>query len=130
MSLETLERPRSAFGSWTGVVRHLHLAPRAFLPMRAVPEVTLTEGRGIEGDRYNLALEAGFYSHKPEVGRQITLFEIETSLLARRHAAPGNSPINSVPAHRRDYREGNLQAVDQSVRPELPNLTRGRCASG
>ena len=27
--------------------------------------------------RYNLGLESGFYSHKPEVGRQITLFEIE-----------------------------------------------------
>jgi MOSC domain-containing protein YiiM len=84
MSFETLKRPRSASGSWTGVVRHLHLAPRAFLPMRAMPEVTLTEGRGIEGDRYNLALESGFYSHKPEVGRQITLFEIETLWALRR----------------------------------------------
>ena len=52
--------------------------------MRAMPEVTLTEGRGIEGDRYNLGLEAGFYSHKPEVGRQITLFEIETLWALRR----------------------------------------------
>ena len=42
MSFETLERPRSASGSWTGVVRHLHLASRAFLPMRAMPEITLT----------------------------------------------------------------------------------------
>ena len=84
MSFETLKRPRSASGSWTGVVRHLHLAPRAFLPMRAMPEVTLTAGRGIEGDRYNLALESGFYSHKPEVGRQITLFEIETLWALRR----------------------------------------------
>jgi MOSC domain-containing protein YiiM len=84
MSFETLKRPRSASGSWTGVVRHLHLATRAFLPMRAMPEVTLTEGRGIEGDRYNLGLESGFYSHKPEVGRQITLFEIETLWALRR----------------------------------------------
>ena len=84
MSFETLERPGSASGSWTGVVRHLHLAPSAFLPMRAMPEVTLTAERGIEGDRYNLALESGFYSHKPEVGRQITLFEIETLWALRR----------------------------------------------
>lgn len=84
MSFETLERPQSAFGRWTGVVRHLHLAPSAFLPMRAMPEVTLTERRGIEGDRYSLALESGFYSHKPEVGRQITLFEIETLWALRR----------------------------------------------
>jgi MOSC domain-containing protein YiiM len=84
MSFETLERPRYTSGSWTGVVRHLHLVPRAFLPMRAMPEVNLTEGRGIEGDRYNLALESGFYSQKPEVGRQITLFEIETLWALRR----------------------------------------------
>jgi hypothetical protein len=43
-----------------------------------VPELTLTEGRGVDGDRYDVALAAGFYSNKPEDGRQITLFEIET----------------------------------------------------
>lgn len=64
--------------NWTGVVRFLHKTPRAFLPMRAFPELTLIAGRGIEGDRYILGQEAGFYSHKPEDGRQITLFEIET----------------------------------------------------
>jgi hypothetical protein len=42
------------------------------------------EGQGVVGDRYNLALEAGFYSHKPEEGRQITLFEIETLWALRR----------------------------------------------
>ena len=46
--------------------------------MCSMPEITLTEGRGVEGDRYSLALEAGFYLHKPEAGRQVTLFEIET----------------------------------------------------
>src|SRR5271166_2524568 len=40
--------------------------------------------RGDEGDRYNLALEIGFYSHKREDGRQITLFEIETLWALRR----------------------------------------------
>jgi MOSC domain-containing protein YiiM len=84
MSIQTIERPRTTSVSWTGIVRHLHLTPRAFLPMRAVREVTLTEGRGIEGDRYSLALEAGFYSHKPEDGRQVTLFEIETLWALRR----------------------------------------------
>ena len=44
MSFETLNArdPLLAVGR---AVRHLHLAPRAFLPMRAMPEVTLTEGR-------------------------------------------------------------------------------------
>jgi MOSC domain-containing protein YiiM len=46
--------------------------------MQPMAELTLTEDRGVEGDRYSLALEAGFYSRKPEAGRQITLFEIET----------------------------------------------------
>ena len=67
-----------------GVVRHLHLTSRAFLPMCSMPEITLTRGRGVEGDRYSLALEAGFYSHKPEAGQQLTLFEIETLWALRR----------------------------------------------
>jgi MOSC domain-containing protein YiiM len=64
--------------TWQGVVRHLHRTPRAFLPMQSFPELNLVAGRGIEGDRYMIGNEAGFYSHKPEEGRQVTLFEIET----------------------------------------------------
>lgn len=59
--------------AFTGKVEFLHLCPRAFLPMRGVASLA---GQGIEGDRY--CLSGGFYSHKPEEGRQITLFEIET----------------------------------------------------
>jgi MOSC domain-containing protein YiiM len=59
-------------------VRHLHLAPRAFLPMRELPELTLIAGIGVQGDRYMLGRETGYYSHLPEEGRQVTLFEIET----------------------------------------------------
>lgn len=70
--------------SWTGVVRFLHKAPRAFLPMRSFPELELIAGRGIEGDRYMIGQESGFYSHKPEEGRQVTLFEIETCEALRR----------------------------------------------
>ncbi|MGB6104633.1 MAG: MOSC domain-containing protein [Pusillimonas sp.] len=64
--------------SWTGIVRHLHITPRAFLPMESFKELTLVAGKGIVGDRYMIGQESGFYSHKPENGRQITLFEIET----------------------------------------------------
>src|SRR4029450_5651022 len=71
---------------WTGVVRHLHVTPRAFLPMREMPEITLVEGKGIEGDRYMIGREAGFYSHKPEEGRQVTLFEFETLVALKRDA--------------------------------------------
>lgn len=63
---------------WTGIVRYLHRTPRAFLPMEAFDELSLVAGRGIEGDRYMIGQETGFYSHKPEEGRQVTLFEVET----------------------------------------------------
>jgi MOSC domain-containing protein YiiM len=69
---------------WTGVVRYLHITPRAFLPMRAMAELRLIEGRGIEGDRYMIGREEGFYSHKPEAGRQVTLFEFETLVALKR----------------------------------------------
>ena len=70
--------------NWTGVVRYLHITPRAFLPMRAMPELRLIESKGIEGDRYMIGREEGFYSHKPETGRQVTLFEFETLLALKR----------------------------------------------
>jgi MOSC domain-containing protein YiiM len=70
--------------SWQGVVRFLHKTPRAFLPMRSFPELQLIAGGGIEGDRYLIGQETGFYSHKPEEGRQITLFEMETLEALRR----------------------------------------------
>lgn len=78
MDAETIALTDAPSLTWGGIVRYLHLTPRAFLPMRAVPELMLNEGVGIEGDRYHLGHAAGFYSHLPEDGRQITLFEIET----------------------------------------------------
>ena len=62
--------------TWRGIVRFLHSCPRAYLPMHAFAELNLIAGKGIEGDRY--ANDAGYYSNKPEEGRQVTLFEIET----------------------------------------------------
>jgi len=86
--LDTVDSARSAsdavIPAWTGVVRYLHITPRAFLPMRAMPELRLIAGRGIEGDRYMIGREEGFYSHKPEEGRQITLFEFETLVALKR----------------------------------------------
>jgi MOSC domain-containing protein YiiM len=88
--LDTLHDPSSRQSAvalnWTGVVRYLHITPRAFLPMRAMPELRLVEGKGIEGDRYMIGREAGFYSHKPEEGRQVTLFELETLVALKRDA--------------------------------------------
>lgn len=73
----TLNTPAPFAPSWTGVVRHLHTTPRAYLPMRAMPSLELVAGKGIVGDRYMIGNESGFYSDKPEEGRQVTLFEIE-----------------------------------------------------
>lgn len=83
---------------WQGVVRYLHITPKAFLPMESFDSIVLVAGRGIEGDRYMIGRETGFYSHKPEEGRQITLFELETlQALAR------DSKIHLSPAdHRRN----------------------------
>jgi hypothetical protein len=61
---------------WTGRVEGLHLCPRSFLPMRSPETLTLVAGFGIQGDRYSVG--EGFYSDRPEEGRQITLFEAET----------------------------------------------------
>ena len=63
--------------SWTGQVEHLHITARAFLPMQPQQEIKLIAGEGIEGDRYRIGVEQGFYSEKPEEGRQVTLFEAE-----------------------------------------------------
>ncbi len=63
--------------AWQGHIVGLHKTPRAFLPMSSDENLRLIAGRGIEGDRYCLDNEAGFYSQKPEEGRQVTLFEAE-----------------------------------------------------
>jgi MOSC domain-containing protein YiiM len=62
---------------WNGLVAHLHIAPRAFLPMQGQESIDLVVGEGIVGDRYRIGVEQGFYSEKPEAGRQVTLFETE-----------------------------------------------------
>jgi MOSC domain-containing protein YiiM len=84
--VDTLRPEIASAPSWTGFVRFLHVTPRAFLPMRSMPELTLVAGRGIEGDRYMIGHEEGFYSHKPEEGRQVTLFELETLIALKRDA--------------------------------------------
>ncbi|MBD0275123.1 MAG: MOSC domain-containing protein [Acetobacteraceae bacterium] len=84
--------------SWIGVVAHLHVTARAFLPMRGQEAIELVAGRGILGDRYMLGVEQGFYSEKPEEGRQITLFEEEALEAIRRDYGIEMSPAE----HRRN----------------------------
>jgi len=88
----TVQQPAVFAPIWSGVIRHLHVTPRAFLPMRALPELNLVAGKGIEGDRYMIGREEGFYSSKLEEGRQITLFEIETLIALKRDAGIDLAP--------------------------------------
>jgi len=70
--------------TWQGQLLHIHIAPVASAPMRALSEALLIAGKGIEGDRY--AAGRGTYSTKNHVDRQTTLIEIETlEALARDH---------------------------------------------
>ncbi len=78
------EHPMSVTPSWIGLVAHLHITARAFLPMRAMETIELVAGEGILGDRYRIGVEEGFYSAKPEPGRQVTLFEEEALEAIRR----------------------------------------------
>jgi MOSC domain-containing protein YiiM len=61
---------------WEGRVKSLHSCAAKSEPLGTKEKLVCLAGVGIEGDRY--ALGTGHYSHKPEVGRQITLFETET----------------------------------------------------
>ena len=81
---------------WKGTVEALHRTPRSFLPMRTFPSLALIAGSGVAGDRY--ATEAGFYSDRPEEGRQLTLFESETLDALKRDHGISLSPED----HRRN----------------------------
>jgi MOSC domain-containing protein YiiM len=81
---------------WSGSVEHLHICPRAFLPMVGFDMLTLIKGEGIDGDRYRNG--TGFYSDRPEEGRQVTLFEIETLEALQRDYGIRMSPAD----HRRN----------------------------
>jgi len=61
--------------SWRGEARYLHLASAAGAPMQVRDALDLVAGQGVVGDRYMDGI--GFYSDRPEEGRQITLFEQE-----------------------------------------------------
>ena len=61
---------------WNGSVVALHSCAAAGQPMQPFETLQLLAGRGIAGDRYLLG--TGYYSAKPEEGRQVPLFEVET----------------------------------------------------
>src|SRR5580700_6599802 len=60
---------------WKGELLHIHVAPKAAVPMEALVEARLIAGTGLEGDRY--ATRLGTYSNKNHIDRQATLIEVE-----------------------------------------------------
>lgn len=76
--------------TWRGFVAHLHLARKAGAAMETCDSLSLLAGQGVAGDRYRDG--TGFYSDRPEEGRQVTLFETEVLEALRRdhgiHLAP------------------------------------------
>ncbi len=113
--------------TWCGVITHLHITPRGSLPMKGFESLNLIAGIGIEGDRY--ASEEGFYSDRPEAGRQITLFEIEALEAIKRdydidfepHEHRRNVTLRGVPLNHlvgKQFRLG--QAVLEATRLSTP----------
>ena len=88
--------------AWTGRLVALHSCAAAGQDMVAFDELTLLAGQGIAGDRYLLG--TGYYSSKPEEGRQITLFEVETLEGMQRDYAIALSPAE----HRRNLTVGGV----------------------
>ena len=66
---------------WQGSLLHIHIAEAGRAPMLPQRSAVLTEGVGIEGDRY--ATGKGKYSEFPDI-REVTLIEIETLEALRR----------------------------------------------
>jgi hypothetical protein len=112
-----------AVPTWLGVVTHLHICPRAFLPMREVSEAKLVAGQGIVGDRYMIGNESGFHSHKREDGRQITIFEIEAIEAIKRDFGIDFGPHE----HRRNVTVRGVP-LNQLGRPHLPARADARAS--
>ena len=66
---------------WTGKVESIHIASAAKEQVRALDQVVLVPGVGIEGDRY--ALKVGTF-YKPEPDFELTLIEAEAIEALRR----------------------------------------------
>jgi MOSC domain-containing protein YiiM len=60
---------------WNGKVVSIQVAEKAGAPMIAVTVARAVMGRGLEGDRY--FNQAGTYSDRPGLGRELTLVEFE-----------------------------------------------------
>ncbi len=84
-----------------GQLLSIHIAKAGGEAMEELQEAVLTEGVGIEGDRY--ATGKGYYSHMPDI-REITIIDEETLIALKR-----DHDIELLPSeHRRNLTTRNV----------------------
>lgn len=76
-----------------GTVDSIYIAPAAKQPMRSVPSARAVVGKGLEGDRYSVAV--GTFSDQPGPSREVTLIEMEVIEAVNRDQKTSLSPAES-----------------------------------
>lgn len=77
----------------TGTVDSIYIAPASKVPMRQVSSVRAVLGKGLEGDRYSVAI--GTFSDQPGPSREVTLIEIEAIEAVNRDHQTALTPAES-----------------------------------
>ena len=77
----------------SGSVDSIYIAPAAKAPMQRVPSVRALLGKGLEGDRYSVAV--GTFSDQPGPSREVTLIEIEAIEAVNREHELALSPADA-----------------------------------
>ena len=72
-----------------GKLDEIYISPKSAAPMQELPQVNLIAGKGLEGDRYNYALQTGTYSAGfiDEPGKNCTL--VSADAVEKQMAATG-----------------------------------------
>lgn len=81
-----------------GVIDSIYIAPAAKAPMQQVSSVRAVIGKGLEGDRYSVAV--GTFSDQPGPSREVTLIEIEAIEALNRDQRDQQSALTPADARR------------------------------
>ena len=78
-----------------GKLDEIYISPKSAAPMQALQQVNLIAGMGLEGDRYNYALQTGTYSASfiDEPGKNCTL--VSADAVEKQIAATGMKPFEA-----------------------------------
>ena len=76
-----------------GKLEEIYISPKSAEPMQALQQVNLIAGKGLEGDRYNYALQTGTYSASfiDEPGKNCTI--VSADAVEKQMAATGMQPF-------------------------------------